>query len=861
MKTALFWICLLHCGVLCAKVSQVLSPVAVNKRLVGEIVVSHRDGRYFVEKDPLFAVMDRHIAPDLIEKLKKKFVTEKNVDVTDNRVEELTLKYNEFDLVLDLNVDAKARGLNVVSFAAPPPDVYSEQVIEPTWLSGYFNLRGSKLWDHPGPTGETENSPFNGSIEGVLNLLGVVAEGNVDYTENASTPWRRRDVRMTWDDEKRAVRYALGDINYPVLGFQSFRPMAGLSVSRNFAIQPYRVVTPAGYNQFFLEHPSRVRIFVNGVFFREVELDEGVHDLRSLPVIRGLNEVEIEIIDPFGRREVLVFPLISESVLLTEGIHQFSFNVGAPSIERTDERVYEQDLVTSSVFYRLGLTEQLTVGAHYQGDKRQNMAGGEILVGSPAGFLGLESARSHTESVGEGWAHRARYIYLGNRRERFWSQDFGLEVEYFDRNFASLQSLVPVNRFQMNVGAHLVQPLGAAFSSGFSYRYQFGRGEEEDARTFTTFLSYAGFRAHSFSVEYSHSNAIQSLDEDRFFVTWTWSGSGGGNYLLTTYNSQDERLRSEYQHTARIGTSQVGASISGSTSETGHGAGVAAEYVGQRFFTIVDHDRFFPKDELLVDSGRTRVDFGTALAFTTGSFAVSRPITDSFILVESDDSLEEYELGVNPAGNYALAEIDWFNTAILANQASYIYETVRIDTRSLPYGVTINGGENFTVKPTYRSGVHIDLGAGKVVYLRGRLFDVDGRPFELQTGEFRSPDGKINQPFFTDRKGRFSVEGLDTGTFNVVVFGRPELGARLTVPKEVIGEYAAGSIHLKNLRADIGRTPAEVEPDIEIPPGESDGSVDKKTKKKKKVEKKNGPESPKKKKRAIKKTKTKKTGD
>ena len=47
-------------------------------------------------------------------------------------------------------------------------------------------------------------------------------------------------------------------------GFQSYQSLLGLTVARNFSLQPYRITQPLGQTSFFLKAPSKVEVLVNG---------------------------------------------------------------------------------------------------------------------------------------------------------------------------------------------------------------------------------------------------------------------------------------------------------------------------------------------------------------------------------------------------------------------------------------------------------------------------------------------------------------------------------------------------------------------------------------------------------------------
>jgi len=112
------------------------------------------------------------------------------------------------------------------------------------------------------------------------------------------------------------VRTALGDLSYPVEGFQGFQPMLGLTVARNFDLQPYRVSEPTGQTSFFLNSPSRVDIYVNERKVQTMQLNSGPYDMADFPVVNGSNNVKLVITDASGRVEVKQVDIVSDANLL-----------------------------------------------------------------------------------------------------------------------------------------------------------------------------------------------------------------------------------------------------------------------------------------------------------------------------------------------------------------------------------------------------------------------------------------------------------------------------------------------------------------------------------------------------------------
>jgi outer membrane usher protein len=89
---------------------------------------------------------------------------------------------------------------------------------------------------------------------------------------------------------------------------------------------------------------------------------------------------------------------------------------------------------------------------------------------------------------------------------------------------------------------------------------------------------------------------------------------------------------------------------------------------------------------------------------------------------------------------------------------------VTYDVEDPPLGYDIGPG-TYRVRPAYRSGYAIQVGADAYVSAVGTLFGLDNKPVSLVSGTVVSLDKPQEQPmpFFTNSIGRFAVPNLRPG--------------------------------------------------------------------------------------------------
>ena len=285
-------------------------------------------------------------------------------------------------------------------------------VVNPSPFSAVINLRSGVDYIEKSATGSQKGLQTPRlDLAGAVNLNNWVAEAEGFYDANATQPWHRGDLRLVHDDPDRMLRYAVGDLSYPVTSFQSFVPLGGLTVAKDFALQPYRVTEPLGSTAFFLKSDSKVEVLVNGRLVQTLQLPAGEHNLRNFPFANGANDVTLRITDPVGRVETITLSFFFDSKLLAQGEHEFAYSVGLPSRTDNGRYQYDSDSLTISAFHRVGLTDKLTAGLNLQAGHKVQMGGTEAVVATPFGTFQGDYSVSHNQSAGFGQAARLQYRY------------------------------------------------------------------------------------------------------------------------------------------------------------------------------------------------------------------------------------------------------------------------------------------------------------------------------------------------------------------------------------------------------------------------------------------------------------------
>lgn len=110
-----------------------------------------------------------------------------------------------------------------------------------------------------------------------------------------------------------------------------------------------------------------------------------------------------------------------------------------------------------------------------------------------------------------------------------------------------------------------------------------------------------------------------------------------------------------------------------------------------------------------------------------------------------------------------------------------------VEVHDLPVGYDA-GASRIAVLPGARSGFAITIGSDAVNSVLGTLGYADGEPVVLATGILRRIEegGAYEQPFFTNRTGRFAAEKLKPGTYRIILADM-DSGSTLTIPEDADG--------------------------------------------------------------------------
>ncbi len=748
-------------------------PVTLNRQEVGDVNTRLRDTELVeLQLGSLRAQLERSLSADQFAKIPKDdstWVSPAQLEAAGVRVQ-----FDFQNLALNLTIPPKERRVEALNLIGRP-EVRANRTVLPSDFSTYLNLRGGVGYVERSRHGAEGFGDPQLRLENAVNLRGWVLENEAAINPATDKDWEKRDSRLVFDQPERRWRWTVGDLNYPVTGFQAFLPMAGLSVHRENSLQPYRIASPLGQSAFYLKENSQVEVLVNGRAVRTMQLNAGPHQISNFPLTGGANNVILRITDPVGRVEYINATFFYEPGALRQGETAFNYAVGWPSRTDPENPFYEyQSEPVASAFHRWGLSDRLTLGVNGQASERSQQAGAEWIVSTAIGAFDLGSVSTRSRELGWGHAERLQYRYYAPPDSLLKDGMLSLALRHASDRFAALTP------FARTVAAgetwdwqsRYSQRLNNQFTAGLGYGEQLRRGQTA-SRTTSLTLSHRWQRINTdVTVQRSEGRA----------VTKEWTGF----VSLIVHLGQRVTASASHDTGRRASQAELQFNSLGTVDSFSGALGMAnnsgeqtlsgnARYYGRRAELTLSQTSDFSGED------RANLSWGTALVYADGQFGISRPVQDSFAIVASSGSLREQGgLGVQPQRGSYTAREDALGPAVLPQVTSY--HPTRVVAEPLQSSAEFDPQEgDVLLKPTYRSGTLVRIGHVPTANVTATLAWANGKPATLQSGTLTMPDGTKSE-FITNREGVTYLHGLAAGPYRATLDNYPDAPFTIQIP-------------------------------------------------------------------------------
>ncbi len=256
-------------------------------------------------------------------------------------------------------------------------------------------------------------SVVDGAFElGVFNQNGVGLTNVLVRDVGRESEFIRLETNWTIDQPNSISSLRIGDtISRGGSIGQSVR-FGGLQYATNFATRPDLVTFPQLTLNGSAVLPSSVDVYLNNIKTFSQNVPPGPFTLNNLPVFTGSGEARLVVKDLFGREQVISQPYYASRSLLTEGLHDFSYETGFNRLDYATASDNYQDFF-ASVTHRYGFNNHFTAEAHGEWQsKRQLLSVGSVYLMKNIGVADATIAASNQDDDGSG-----QLISIGYERQ------------------------------------------------------------------------------------------------------------------------------------------------------------------------------------------------------------------------------------------------------------------------------------------------------------------------------------------------------------------------------------------------------------------------------------------------------------
>lgn len=571
-------------------------------------------------------------------------------------------------------------------------------------------------------TAGRHNASAGGLFElGLFSRHGYGGVGLVADSERGDIV--RLETHWTIDLPDRRERLRMGDGF--VRGGASGVPLrfGGVQYGTDFSLDPGFIPFPTPTLRGEAATPSVVDLFIDGALQLRSRVDAGPFSITDAPVLSGGGVAQIVVTDALGRQQVFSQAFYTSPLMLRPGLAEHSISAG---FERENFTLKSDDYGRgfASAFYRRGFTNTFT------GEVRVEAAEGHNGFGAAASFAHPSLGQLDIAAAASGSERDGALARIGWQRAtpRF---SIGLEAESASAHFTRIGENRRGPGARRRASAFVSADLHALGSGSLAYAVS---DDEAADRAETLSLSYSprtSGRSHIFF------NALHVRERDSHFVVSLGLSRPFGEAAHVSTRLQAENRRLAAQISAQRAPDPGGGFGWRARAETGERQRLdgAVAHIGQ------SHEAGAEISITKADSA-VRVQYATGVAWIGGETLVSRPVRESFALVDIGAADVAVQRDRRAAG-----VTNARGRVIITGLRPYEQNRISIDANSLPWDTQYESDE-ILITPAARSGAlarlpRTDGGAGEITLVSnsrqlrpGEMLvrEADGARFPIAAG-------------------------------------------------------------------------------------------------------------------------------
>jgi outer membrane usher protein len=556
-------------------------------------------------------------------------------------------------------------------------------------------------------------------------------------------------TNVTQDDRARLVRWIAGDAFAASGGLGGSLFLAGLSVSRNFDLDPYFVRYPSFALSGATTTPSTVDVYVNGNIVKRETIGPGTFQLSNILLPAGNGTTRVVVRDVFGQEREMTSGFYASTAVLAKGLSEFTYNLG---FRRDNFSTESWDYGSLSFLgrHRYGFTDSLTAELHLEADDHLVSGGPGFAWRLPVGEIEAYVAASRQGGQTGGAASLA-YRWIGR------PVNYGVFARTLSPHYAALGLSAEQDRPRWDGSAFVGIQLGRLASLTLQYSGTIPRDAPSSQRAS---LSNSSSLTRDLTLFFSFARVFQgSKQGNEAFVGLSYF-LGNNTTALASYSYQDGQNTGsiDVQKSLPVGTG-YGYRVN---ATAGDGPGSASG--------LVQYNAAFGRYEasVLRVGGETSSTLSASggIAALGGTVLPTRPVVDSFALIRVPGLSDVH----GTASNQDVGTTNGSGDLLIPSLIPYYGNRIGIADRDVPVNYEIGAVER-TVATPYRGGAVVEFPVKRVTTLTGRLLVVDeGTERAPAYGELTvTGPGGVPQSSPVGGDGSFYLENLPSGQYSAAV--------------------------------------------------------------------------------------------
>lgn len=599
--------------------------------------------------------------------------------------------------------------------------------------------------------------------QAVENTFGRTAAGVITRGRSALTIDAPNDMRRT----------VVGDsiVSGGLLG--SSIAIGGLSVARDFSLDPYQPTFPMPAMQTTVTSPSFADIYVNGMLVKTLSLAPGNYNLSDIPIQAGYTNAQIVLRNEFGARTTDIVEY-GAPALLRKGLSDYQYGVGFQRTDNAGKVTYGSP--AASARYRIGVSPYSTVGAALQALPGQFNGDFSYAGVWRFGYVQAEGAASDVNSL-KGSAFALRYTTSGRAAAA------SFQARFQSPSYRSIGQAADYETLSNDYTITATKRLNAQTDASVSARYANYR-ESGTVRDVTLSLAhrFQDWNAVAGFIVGSTAGTVVRRTND--FTVTLMRSLGRSSSLTTTAGGTRQDFSTTIAHSA---DSPLSTSYS------------ASFYPGQQNVAAVTSHFGLPfaSANISVNAAEAstvgmNADIAGSIVLAQGRAFFSQTIDDAYALVRADET-PNAEVYLN--GRY-VARTNRAGYAIVPFVASNQQNHIALSSDGLALD-EILGENDRRISPAFHAGTDVRFAVHRVHAIFGTLrLRHNGK---VRVPAFGQIDVRLSGASTSsspiDESGRFYLDGITAGSLAATV--ADESGScetQLRIPSFTEGARDLGTI-------------------------------------------------------------------